>query len=66
LKGPKPEWPCMESKLFKEWKFGAGSFLGGDKQGRIPLKHTASGSRFSQLAFRRMSTKPTAASSACF
>ena len=38
LRGRRPEWPCYESRVFTEWRFGAGYYGRGDRAGTsIPM-----------------------------
>lgn len=44
MKGRLPEFPCLESELFQEWKFGAGAWHHGPNKGKtIPIRDTAVG-----------------------
>jgi hypothetical protein len=44
MKGPKPEFPCMESELFELWRFNGGTWHNGPRQGQqIPVTDAAIG-----------------------
>jgi len=51
MKGSKPDVPCDESKLFREWSFSAGGFHTGVKAGPIHLTQAEAG-RFAILTTR--------------
>jgi len=52
FKGTKPINPCMESQLFREWKFSAGVYHHGERAGQpIHLSQTANG-KFAILTTR--------------
>ena len=43
FRGERPENPCLESTLFKEWWFGAGTFHTGKRQGQPKKAHLDEG-----------------------
>jgi len=44
MQGNRPEFPCMESKLFEKWKFNGGAWHHGRKKGQpIAIRNTAVG-----------------------
>lgn len=43
MKGRVPVRPCMESEIFTAWRYGAGTFHGEAKRGKIPIRNTAPG-----------------------
>jgi hypothetical protein len=43
FKGDRPVDPCMESKLFKNWRFGAGTFQAGKRKGQPKKAHIEKG-----------------------
>jgi hypothetical protein len=48
----RPRKPCQESKLFREWRFGAGGFCTGPKKGQpVPLRRAETG-KFAILTTR--------------
>ncbi len=44
FKGEKPDGPCNESRLFRNWEFGAGTYRNGKRKGEpIPLPNVVKG-----------------------
>ena len=43
FKGKRPELPCMESRLFKDWYFGAGTYHNGPDKGKSKTARLAEG-----------------------
>lgn len=44
MKGHVPAFPCLESRLFEDWKFSAGAWHNGPNKGKlIPIHDTAAG-----------------------
>jgi hypothetical protein len=57
MKGPLPEYPCLESRLFQDWTFNGGTWHNGPRKGeQIPVKSTAPG-KIVVLTTRRLDQK---------
>ena len=44
FRGKRPEYPCYESGIIKQWRFGPGTYQTEDREGEpIPMKHAQTG-----------------------
>ncbi len=43
FRGERPEYPCLESTLFKDWWFGAGTYHTGERRGQPKKAHLDEG-----------------------